>query len=338
MATLERRRLLAVAVSFTVLVGCCAASLVELVDPHIGTYGHGYGIGGLPVGAQVPFGMTRLSPDTSQGLEIWIAWEHTGGYYYGDSHIRMFSHLHTVGAGDIDYGTFGLFPMPVVPTSVGTGYADRYPWMARFSHDSETAEPGYYAALLSPHELEKQIEAELTATVDVGVHRYTWKHRGADRVILIDSSYVLKWDGCSDSSVSINTANGTQEVIGFVHEMGSLSGRFGGLQVYFSVVFNEEFTSWGAMGGDGQFVTGGTFATGNLTAAFVQFPAEVDTVESYVGISFISVEHARQNREHDFAEAKQRVLDMGMVVSFPVAAVCGSLADNWLLGCGRVPL
>lgn len=77
------------------------AGLIDNVNNYIGTDGHGYGIGGLPVGAQVPFGMVRLSPDSTLTEQIWVPWQHTGGYYYQDSHIRMFSHTHCVGAGEV---------------------------------------------------------------------------------------------------------------------------------------------------------------------------------------------------------------------------------------------
>jgi hypothetical protein len=44
-----------------------AQPLYPLVDTLIGTGGFGYGIGGSPPGAQLPFGALRLSPDTSLG-------------------------------------------------------------------------------------------------------------------------------------------------------------------------------------------------------------------------------------------------------------------------------
>ena len=30
---------------------------------------------------------------------VMVPWDHNGGYYYGDDHIRAFSHTHLVGAG-----------------------------------------------------------------------------------------------------------------------------------------------------------------------------------------------------------------------------------------------
>ena len=45
--------------------------------------GEGYGVGSNPPGAQIPFGMMRLSPDTSYD-NIAVEWNHFGGYYYGN--------------------------------------------------------------------------------------------------------------------------------------------------------------------------------------------------------------------------------------------------------------
>ena len=92
------------------LLGRSEASLMEKVNLLVGTAGHGYGSGGIPVGSQVPFGMVRLSPDSTLTEEIFIPWTHTGGYHYNDTHIRMFSHTHCVGAGEVS-----LLPRAAMP-------------------------------------------------------------------------------------------------------------------------------------------------------------------------------------------------------------------------------
>lgn len=57
--------------------------------------------------------MARVGPDTSNSLGIWIPFNHFGGYYYGDTYINVFSHVHMVGSGVVDYGWLGLFPISV---------------------------------------------------------------------------------------------------------------------------------------------------------------------------------------------------------------------------------
>lgn len=53
----------------------CSAALVlgralniADVNPFVGTGGYGYGVGSTPPGAQVPFGLVRLSPDTAESV------------------------------------------------------------------------------------------------------------------------------------------------------------------------------------------------------------------------------------------------------------------------------
>src|ERR1700733_12544843 len=67
----------------------------KLVDPFIGTGGHGH----TYPGAVVPFGMVQLSPDTR--LE---GWDGCSGYHYSDSVIYGFSHTHLSGTGCSDWG------------------------------------------------------------------------------------------------------------------------------------------------------------------------------------------------------------------------------------------
>ena len=102
-----------VGVSLGVSVGLCLAALavatatptaaapVDMVDPIIGTGGHGHTF----PGATLPFGMVQLSPDTR--LE---GWDGCSGYHYSDDRIFGFSHTHLSGTGIPDYGDILLYP------------------------------------------------------------------------------------------------------------------------------------------------------------------------------------------------------------------------------------
>src|SRR5512139_3411925 len=68
---------------------------VDLVNPFVGTSGHGHTF----PGATVPFGMVQLSPDTRVK-----GWDACGGYHWSDSTIMGFSHTHLSGTGVGDYG------------------------------------------------------------------------------------------------------------------------------------------------------------------------------------------------------------------------------------------
>jgi predicted alpha-1,2-mannosidase len=147
------------------LTGFSQHRWTDFVNPFVGTAGHGHTF----PGATLPFGMVQLSPDTR--LE---GWDGCSGYHYDDDRIYGFSHTHLSGTGVSDYGDILLKPMSRPPDF------DREVYASGFSHDREEARPGYYAVFLK----EDQIQAELTATTRVGVHRYTYPVGGAQHLML----------------------------------------------------------------------------------------------------------------------------------------------------------
>lgn len=137
-----------------------------LVNPFIGTGGHGHTF----PGATVPFGMVQLSPDT----RIDGSWDGCSGYHYSDSVIYGFSHTHLNGTGVSDFGDIMLMP------TMGAPALDNKTYSSPFSHAKEKASAGYYSVRLDDHD----IVAELTATPRVGMHRYTFTKKGQANIIL----------------------------------------------------------------------------------------------------------------------------------------------------------
>jgi putative alpha-1,2-mannosidase len=88
--------------------------VLSWVDPFIGSGGAGFGAGGHNPGAQVPFGILRLGPDTGTLLGkdeiVNPPFDHYGGYHHSDNSVVAFSHTHLVGAGVGDLGNFGVVP------------------------------------------------------------------------------------------------------------------------------------------------------------------------------------------------------------------------------------
>jgi predicted alpha-1,2-mannosidase len=130
------------------------------VNPMIGTGGHGH----TYPGAIVPFGMVQLSPDTRLD-----GWDGCSGYHYSDSVIYGFSHTHLSGTGCSDYGDILL-----MPATSATGLGD-YGYASTFSHENEKAQAGYYSVFLN----NPQVQAELTTTQRVGLHRYSFSPNSA---------------------------------------------------------------------------------------------------------------------------------------------------------------
>lgn len=146
--------------------------LLMVVNPFIGTGYHGHTF----PGAVVPHGRVQLSPDTHL-----FGWEASSGYHYEDSTLYGFSHTHLSGTGIGDLGDFLFLPF--------TGDFPKEKPVGSFSHEQETAQPGYYQVNIKPW----QIKAELTATQRTGWHKYTFPQQ-EEACVMIDLSHVLQAD------------------------------------------------------------------------------------------------------------------------------------------------
>ena len=157
------------------------------INLYIGTGGDGFGAGSLPLGVQSPYGALRLSADTSNTMDIPIVFNHLGGYHYSDTHINLFSHTHMFGAGVPDYGEVGIIPVQIDNNNhLQEMILKRNGYRSIFRHEREIIEPGYYQVYLDTH----RIKVELTATEQVGIHRYSYDmNTNKQHAIVIDSSY-----------------------------------------------------------------------------------------------------------------------------------------------------
>ena len=189
--------------------------LSNVVDPMIGTGGHGH----TYPGATMPFGMVQLSPDTRLD-----GWDGCGGYHYSDSVIYGFSHTHLQGTGVSDYGDILLMPC----TQFNTGeneWKDRY--KSSFRKETEKANAGYYSVYLDNH----TIEVELTSTERVGVHKYSLSI--ADTLtLIIDLQHRDKLIHYSIYPLDDSTIVGHRLSENWAEEQ----------HVYFAMRFNKEFT------------------------------------------------------------------------------------------------
>lgn len=169
-------------------VVCCSLSSAELsvdpdparhVRPLVGTQGEG----NTYPGAQVPFGMVVLSPDTEKK-----EWGAASGYEYSDGTLYGFSFLHLHGTGIPDMGDILLQPrVGEVRLNPGTKDLKEKGYLSRFSHARESASPGYYSVMLDDY----GVRAELTATNRAGMLRCTFP-ASKEAHVLLDLAHVLQ--------------------------------------------------------------------------------------------------------------------------------------------------
>src|SRR5512139_1497368 len=160
-------------------------SLVQYVDPFIGTGGRGHTF----PGASMPGGLVQLSPDSgNQGPD------RVGGYHYTDTDIAGFSHTHLSGAAAGD-----LCDILVTPTQAGAEMPASV--VSPFSHDREKASPGYYSVDLQAFD----IRAELTATRRVGLHRYSFLRPASSRqpALSFDLGFAINGDEPVETQIAL---------------------------------------------------------------------------------------------------------------------------------------
>ena len=189
------------------------------VDPFIGTGGHGH----TYPGATVPFGMLQVSPDNGVS-----AWDWCSGYNVTDSITIGFSHLHLSGTGIGDLGDIRFMPInKKVDLAQAFETRDEIPFKSNYSHEKETAEPGYYSVFLNDF----NVKAELTSTLRTAYHKYTFAENDKQSLI-IDLGFAFNWDKAELSHLKIEDKF---TVSGFRHSSGWAANQ----KVFFVAKFSK---------------------------------------------------------------------------------------------------
>ncbi len=195
--------------------------LVDHVNPFIGTDGPG----NTYPGATVPFGMGQLSPDI--GIP---GWDRIAGYFYQDSIISGFSHMHLSGTGAGDL--YDILVMPVNSRFNKRIKENNFKPFSKFDHQQEEASPGYYSVEL----LDYGITAELTATRRTGIHRYTFPE-DKNTTIHVDLGYSLNWDRPTETYFNVvndSVIEGYRKSTGWAKDQ----------RVYFVMNFSKPFKAF----------------------------------------------------------------------------------------------
>ena len=262
-----------------ILLGACTAKnnfydYTVYADPMIGTDGHGHTF----PGAMMPHGMVQLSPDTRI-----TTWDGCSGYHYSDKSIMGFSHIHYSGVGSGGGADFLFMPTvgeiqltPGDTSDIKSGYR------VAFSHENETASPGYYSVLL-----DDGIKVELTSTVRVGFHKYIFPKTDKGNIILdlvhgindhIDSLYLEK---ISDT-----------EIAGFRHAYGGLDGN---RTIYFYAEFSKPFESYGFYKNESQEKDVTEISGKNVKAHFTFDTQTNKEILVKVALSRVDIDGAKNN-------------------------------------------
>ena len=268
------------------LTSCAAQeSLTDYVDPRIGT-AHSRWFFFTP--AAVPFGMAKLAPTTDGHLGNASGWQAVG-YDARHTSIEGFANFHEFQVG-------GVVVAPTVgalQTVPGDAENPESGYRSRFDKQDETARPGYYAVLLKDY----GVKAELTATPRVGFHRYTFPATEEANLIFNIGTRMGESGPVRDASVTY-TDDGriegwvvTEPVYVDIYQKGAT------VTMYFSAVPDAEPVAFGTFCNETCF-PGERNRTGAGTGMYLRFDTrERQDVGLKIGLSYTSVENARQNME-----------------------------------------
>ena len=260
-------------------------ALCDLVDPFIGTGGHGH----TYPGATLPFGMVQLSPDTSNK-----GWDSCSGYNQTDGSILGFSHTHLSGTGCPDMLDALVVPRtgPVV-LQPGTLAAPTTGYRSRYDRATEVATPGYYRVELT----DSRVRAELTATKRAGLHRYTFPAGEAGHILLDWQHANVKWWEHPPRS---NVHNASLRLIGEDTLVGGrqVSQWADGRWIFFALKVSRPFVK-AQLYKDDQPASTNEIAGENLKAALHFDDAGRAPLLLKVGISAVDIDGALRNLDHD---------------------------------------
>lgn len=200
-------------------------------------------------GSSLPNAMVQLSPVTK--------YKSGSGYQYEDTVIYGFIHT--------SKGHWNLCHIPLLPV---TGNISPDDFCSSYSHNNESAHPGYYQVFLERY----NINAELTSTLRCAYHKYTYKAGESIKLIAdlaMANERVRSW-GIRQEGDNIFT--GFQQT---------------GEKMYFYAVANYKIKNIDSLRKDARIIS------------IVNFADDSKPLELQIGFSFVSIKNAKENLEKE---------------------------------------
>ncbi|MBB3109647.1 putative alpha-1,2-mannosidase [Paenibacillus phyllosphaerae] len=240
---------------------------IDYVDPFINTLGDN---GQTNPGPSTPFGLVSLGPDSEGGA--------FSGYYYENKYLKGFSHLRFSGVGCSGAGgNILMMPQTRDFTNNVADYKQKYDKL------SEQASAGFYGVTLA-----SGVGVQLTASDNVGFHKYTFPNAENTGSVLVDLSN--SYAGMVDANLSVV---GTNEITGMIKSQ-NVCGH-GYYTIYYSIQFDHNFDSYTSWQNDS--VGAAAQRAGTKSGVWLNFNTKDNkTVQAKVGLSTISVQQAQAER------------------------------------------
>lgn len=163
-------------------------------------------------------------------------------------------------------GHWNLCNIPILPVS---GDVNPNDFSSSFNHKNESGHPGYYQVYLDRY----NVNAELTSTLRTGYHRYTYKNDAQQKKLVVNMA--VSNERIKDWSIS---QDGDHAIEGY---------QTASEKVYFYAASNYTISGIERLNGDKYIVPVVDFANGS------------GPVEVRIGLSFVSIENAKENLEKE---------------------------------------
>ncbi|MEH6710959.1 MAG: GH92 family glycosyl hydrolase [Paraglaciecola polaris] len=271
-------------------------SPADFVNPFVGTSN----FGATHPGAQYPHALTSVAPfnvafehEKLNKFEKDAAWN-SRVYIHENKFLTGFTHVNLSGVGCPELGVINIMPtagdLELDAQKYGSTYSD------------EHAKPGYYQTTLDKYD----IKAEATSTLRTGLSRYTF-NAGQGNIILNLGLGLTNETGGSLKIVSDHEIEGSRTVGTFCYNPQDVR------PVYFVARFSKPAKSLGTFkkmpkftGVEGEWMQNNDsiksypnyrhVMSGDNIGAYMRFDTEAkQQIEVKVGISYVSIENARQN-------------------------------------------
>ncbi|MCG1037721.1 GH92 family glycosyl hydrolase [Polaribacter sargassicola] len=275
-----------------------AQQLVDYVNPFIGTSN----FGATNPGAIAPRGMVSVSPFNVSGkqnsLEKDSRWL-SNPYVNENTFLTGFSHVNLSGVGCPDLGVILFMPTTGALETNHLKYGSTY--------TNEIAKAGYYSTILKKY----NIKVETTATTRTGVSKYTFP-KGESNILLNLGLGLTNEQGASVKVVSSTEIEGVRTVGSFCYYKPEEA-----YPVYFVAKFSKPADDFGVWKKTRKYkgVEAKWMPYNGKTRIKKGYKKEVigDSIGTYfkynflkptevevkVGVSYVSIENARENLEKE---------------------------------------
>jgi len=249
--------------------------LVNLANPLQGTDSTGgFSHGNTFPAIALPFPMNAWAPYTQPAKDSFY-------YQYRQDKIRGIRQTHQPSPWIADYANFSLMP---VSGKLAVKEDDR---ASTFSHERETANPGYYSVHLDTW----NATAEVTPTERAASFRFTFEQAG--------DSYVVLDAFANNSEVEIIPAG--NKIVGICrNNNGGVPANFAN---HFVIVFDRPFAAYGTWTPD-KVNEGQTKLADKHAGAYLKFDTtKGKAVSCKVSSSYLGPEQAKRNLDREIGDA-----------------------------------